>query len=513
MPVGPTETLMHQVRSRPESTAFFFHGDVWTYRQFAQAVDRAARGLAACGVKEGVRVALHMMNRPEILIAYFACFKLGAVAAPLRTAFTSRELAPLLERLKPAVYIGQANLYCNIAAVGAPILPKINCFIVDAAKEDVEACGVRLWDMLLTQDGQLDSLAPARDKPAVLINTSGTTGQPKFVTHTPNTLAATIDLLGKHSGLRPDDRVILALAMVHMSGLIRSLTLIDHGIPFIILESFDADTVLDNVERYNCTWMVGFPYQYVALLDAQEIKPRDLSSLRICLTTGDVCPTDLQKRFLSVCGVALHNAWACSEAVGSLAFGLGQGPVVRIVEEAHVRLVNEHGVDVAHGEIGELLICGPNVFVDYWNDPIATAQSLTAGWFHTGDLMRRGDRDELWFVSRKKDIIIRGGTNISPVEIEEALVASHAAVEEAAVIGKPDAVLGQRVFAFVKLAPGAEETVAVEILGSVGKRLAPYKVPEGLRVVSAMPRNASGKVDRKALQAIICTDETSSARR
>src|ERR1700726_347391 len=167
-----------------------------------------------------------------------------------------------------------------------------------------------------------------------------------------------------------------------------------------------------------------------------------------------------------------------TEAVGSLTFGLQHGPVVRIPKDARIRLVDKNGADVAHGEIGELLIRGANVFAGYWNDPQATEESLKAGWYHTGDLMRRGEGDELWFVSRKKDIIIRGGTNISPVEVEEALVAADPAVEEAAVVGIPDAVLGQRVFGFVKLVAGT--TVVSEILANVATRLASYKIPEGL---------------------------------
>ena len=170
-----------------------------------------------------------------------------------------------------------------------------------------------------------------------------------------------------------------------------------------------------------------------------------------------MCPIDLQERVTSTFGAPLYNFWGASEVVGSLTFGLENGPVVRIVEGAQVRLVDEAGADVPHGEIGELLIRGANVFAGYWNDPAATEQSLKAGWYHTGDLMRRGEGDDLWFVSRKKDIIIRGGTNISPVEVEEALVASHPAVEEAAVVGTPDAVLGQRVFGFVKLCSRHEE--------------------------------------------------------
>jgi acyl-CoA synthetase (AMP-forming)/AMP-acid ligase II len=165
-------------------------------------------------------------------------------------------------------------------------------------------------------------------------------------------------------------------------------------------------------------------------------------------------------------------------------------------------LVDENGADVADGETGELLVRGANVFDGYWNDPQATEQSLKAGWYHTGDLMRRGEGDDLWFVSRKKDIIIRGGTNISPAEVEEALVAAHPAVLQAAVVGIPDAAMGQRVVGFVKLANGTEETVVSEILRNVATRLASYKVPEGLNIVDELPRNALSKVDRNRLLAI-----------
>src|SRR6202011_1401723 len=167
-----------------------------------------------------------------------------------------------------------------------------------------------------------------------------------------------------------------------------------------------------------------------------------------------------------------------------------------MTKDARIRLIDEKGADVGEGEVGELLIPGANVFDSYWNDPKATGESLKAGWYHTGDLMRRGEGDELWFVSRKKDIIIRGGTNISPVEVEQALVACHPAVEQAAVVGIPDAALGERVFGFVKLVDGTRDAVVSEILRNVATRLASYKVPEGLRIVDELPRNALSKGDR-----------------
>src|SRR5258706_1349222 len=499
MKMTPAAALMHQVQTRPNSAAFVFHEEVWTYERLVVEAQSLARGLAVRGIGPGDPVVLHMMNRPEMIVAYYACFQLGAIVAPLRTAFKFAELAPILQRL-PALYIGEMSLYDNVAPVDASILAPGKRFVLNGTFEDH---GVQPWEALFDVAGNENlSISPASYKPAVLIITSGTTGQPKFVVHTPATLSETTDLIVRNWGLSDDDVLIEPLPMAHMSGIIVLLACIRFGVPFVLLEGFDAATVLDTIERHRCTWCLGFPAQYAALLECQLARPRDLASLRICLTGADVCPIDLQERVTSTFGAPLYNVWGATEAVGSLTFGLHPGPVARIVKGAQVRLIDENGADVADGEAGEFLIRGANVFDGYWNDPKATDENLRAGWYHTGDLMRRGEKDELWFVSRKKDIIIRGGTNISPVEVEQALVASHPAVEEAAVVGVPDAVLGQRVFGFVKLAKRATDTVVSEILRNVATRLASYKVPERLEILDALPRNALSKVDRNALQAM-----------
>jgi long-chain acyl-CoA synthetase len=500
MKTTPTGALLHHAQTRPKSAAFIFHEEVWTYERLAAEAERLARGLAAHGVEPGDRVALHMMNRPEMVVAYYACFKLGSIAAPLRTAFKFAELAPLLQRLKPALYIGEIGLYDNIAPVDASILARDKRFVVNGSFEDD---GVQPWEMLFDEARDADLLfspASASYKPSVLINTSGTTGQPKFVVHTPATLAESTELVVRHWGLSDDDVMVAPLPMAHISGLISLLSYIRFGVAFVLLESFDADTVLDTIERHRCTWCLGFPAQYAALLECQRARPRNLRSLRICLTGADACPIDLQEQVTSVFGAPLYNVWGATETIGSLTFGLRRGPVTRIAKGAQIRLIDENGADVADGAAGELLIRGANVFDGYWNDPIATAESLKGGWYYTGDLMQRGEGDELWFVSRKKDIIIRGGTNISPAEVEQALVASHPAVEAAAVVGIPDSVLGQRVFGFVKLANGAKDSVVSEVLGNVATRLAAYKVPNRLAILDEFPRNALSKLDRKMLQ-------------
>ncbi|WP_256378744.1 class I adenylate-forming enzyme family protein [Bradyrhizobium sp. URHD0069] len=274
------------------------------------------------------------------------------------------------------------------------------------------------------------------------------------------------------------------------------------GALFVLLERFDADTVLDTIERHRCSLHVGFPAQYAALLDSYRSRSRNLGALRLCLTGGDACPIDLQEQVTSAFDAPLYNYWAATEVFGTLTFGPRPGQVTRITKDAQVRLVDENGDDVRDGEIGELLVRGPNLFAGYWNDPQSTAESMKWGWYHTGDLMQRGAADELIFVARKKDIIIRGGTNISPVEVEQAIVAAHPLVEEAAVVGIPDAVLGQRVVGFVKLAKGAGKKVISEVIDNLATRLAAYKVPERLMELDAMPRNALSKIDRKALQAM-----------
>jgi long-chain acyl-CoA synthetase len=497
MTITPLNALMLQAQQYPKSTAFIFHEQVWTYERLAADVKRLAHGLASRAVGPGDRVALHMANRPEMIVSYYACFLLGAIAAPLRTAFKFAELTPLLQRLKPALYIGEIALYENVAPIDDSILAPNRLFIVDQTVDDPN---VQPWEVLFeAQTHDALSTAPTSYQPCVLITTSGTTGQPKFVMHTPDTLSVSANLMFRHWELWQDDVVVEPLAMAHMSGLVTILCYIQFGICFVLLETFDADTVLDAMERYGCTRYLGFPAQYAALLDCQLARPRNLSSLRLCLTGGDACPVNLQREVTSIFRAPLYNLWAATEVVGSLTFGLQDGPVARIVKGAQIRLIDDSGVEVGVGEVGELLIRGGNVFPGYWNDPEATGETLRAGWYHTGDLMRRGEEDDLWFVSRKKDIIIRGGTNISPVEVEEALVSCHPAVEEAAVVGILDEVLGQRVFAFIKLTNGATHTTTSDILREVATRLATYKVPDGLRVVDKLPRTTLGKVDRRAL--------------
>ena len=490
----PIAMLHHRAAASPNGVAFINGDDRWTYARLAANAERLARGLAGRGIRRGDRIALHMPNQPELAVAFYACFHLGTIAVPLNNRLKTAELTPLLKRLQPALYVGHAELYHQVAAIDSSILPLERRFVAGGTREDTRA---QPWRNLLSDASASAPGVSDIHSPAVLLATSGTTGVPKFVVHTQATLAATADLW-EHFGIDGDQIAIVACPMVHASGFFMFFGCVRFGAPMILLERFDPDAVLDAIELHRCSWLLGLPFMFAAILESQRMRTRKVDSLRFCLTGGDVCPPQLQQAFPLVFGVPLRSFWAATEAVGSLTHGLEPGPVSSIVPGAQIRLVDGAGVPVPLGEVGELLVRGRNVSVGYWTGP-GVIEAPENGWYHSGDLMRQDEKGDLWFVSRKKDLIVRGGSNISPVEVERVL-AAHPAVKDAAVVGVPDETLGQRVAGFVQL---ETSQIMNDVLDTARDKLADYKLPERLQVVAKIPRNALGKTDRKALLAMI----------
>ena len=493
----PIDTLYRQATDYPDSAAFIWGSEAWSYRRLTNEVERVARALIARGLQSGDRVALHMANRPEMAIAYYACFRIGAIATPMNLRYKTAELRQIFQRLQPSLYIGEAQLYSQVEPIEPEILALDARFIIDPP---TGFDGVRSWSQLVGEGvgGPLPRLPDARE-PAVLLTTSGTTGQPKLVTHTAETLSA----IAERSALELNSQEIAVVAtpMVHASGFMTYLACIQHGVPMVLLDRFCPDAVLDAIETHRCTWMLGLAFMYHAMLERQRARPRQADSLRLCFAGGDVMPTSLQEEFRQEFRIPLRNIWASTEVCGSLTYGLQDGPVCRIVPGAEVRLVDAENRDVPRGEAGELLLRGPNVTPGYWLGPNLVEDPRPDGWFHTGDLMRRGEADELWFVGRRKELIVRAGSNIAPVEVEAAL-SECSLVRDAAVVGVPDPVLGERVVGLVQLQPGAGVGACDSVLADVKSRLSDYKVPERFIIVEAVPRNPLGKIDRKLAAAM-----------
>lgn len=412
----PLSALYFQSGNNPEGIALIAGRELWSYRRLALAVEQVARALYARGVRKGDRVALHMFNVPELAIAYFACFRVGAIAAPLNTKLETTELRAVLQRLEPSVYIGQAQLYAAVAGVETNILAADARYVVGGAGG---LAAPRPWrDLLEAGTDTAPMEFPDVDSPAVLLCTSGTTGLPKLVTHTAATLTAGAQACGQLGLERPQIAINMA-PMVHASGFFLLLAGLRFGAIQVLIERFDADAVLNAIERYYATWVSGLPFMFVELMRRQRVQPRKVDSLEFCATGGDLCPQKLQQEFPDVFGVHLRSFWAASEVVGALIHGMHCGPVSRIAPGAQVRLVDDNGLQVQRGAVGEMWVRGPYVTVGYWVSPDRLDPATTAGWYRSGDLLRQGEQDDLWFVARKndlikKDLIIRGGSNIAP---------------------------------------------------------------------------------------------------
>ena len=497
MSTAPLKAIEDQAANRPHHIAFTFGNEIWTYRRMLDEITRLARALVARGITRGDRVALHMANGPELAISYYACFRIGAIAAPLNNRFKTAELKSLLHRLSPRLYIGDFDLYTLAASVEEEIVPVDARFVVGG---DNANSGARSWlDLLNTACSETLPAEVDADSLAVLLTTSGTTGLPKFVAHTVATLSA--DAFAHH-GMVFNDVVLNCMPMVHAGGLFTFLASIRRGIPMVILKRFDAESALDAIEVYRCSWLMSTPIAFAAMIECQRSHPRSVLSLRMCLSAGDMCPLDVQNAFPHIFDRPLRSMWGMTEVIGALAYGRRPGPVMQIPAGAEIRLVADSGEVVAHGEPGELWVRGAYVSVGYWISPGCIDEGPHHGWLATGDIVRQTDSDELQFVARKKDLIVRGGSNVSPIEVEQVLK-KHPMVRDAVVFGMPDLTLGESVAALIELNEDAGEETLVNIALFCSAQLADYKVPEILKAIPLIPRNALGKIERQMMPSLL----------
>jgi long-chain acyl-CoA synthetase len=489
--VTPWEDLDAAADHAPTAPAVTVDDARFTYQQLRQEAQDVARGLTALGVGEGDRVTLHMTNSRELLASYYGCFRLGAIACPLNVRLTLAELRPMLDTIGPVAHLSQPAL----DTVTAEALTGVNRIVTG----DLEpGKGASSWDSLLEIGRALDlPEVPQGTQPAVLFPTSGTTGTPKFVAHSATTLAATAGTLTYE--IVPGGRASLVMPpWAHAFGFYMWLSHVRRGTHVIAVPDADADGALDCVEKYACDWVAALPHSYLAMLAAQHRRPRQINSLRHLRTSGDVCPHGLQQACEDVFGTPLRQFWASTEIAGALTYGTRPGPVSRITPGTEVKIVDDYGAEVPAGESGELWVRGPSACLGYWRRPGTIVVETADGWIATGDVFKT-DAGDLWFLGRKKDLIVRGGSNVAPAEIEQVLEQDPIVVS-AAVVGQPDEVLGEKIVAFVELAGASTPADVAAIAATASSALADYKVPEKVEVVEKLPRTAAGKIDRAALR-------------
>ncbi|GAB2908920.1 long-chain fatty acid--CoA ligase [Paraburkholderia jirisanensis] len=487
---GITNRILSFVHHAPASVLFVAGEQQWTASQVAGDALQLAHGMLASGVKPGDRVVIQLGNRPEAAVILLACLAVGAILVPLNPAYKPAEMDIFLRKLRPSLYFCEAPYYASVVDIDSSVLAMHHRFVVG---EDTARTGLASWQTLKRDEGEaLPYVDP--HAPAVLLHTSGTTGIPKLVAHTPVTLAYIIERI-ESFGFNDSARMLVTLSAFYASGLITLLGCMAFGMTAVLLDGYDPDVSLDATEKYRCTAVFLTPHMANSFAQAQRARPRDVSALELSICGGDVCHPSIKQEFAELFGVPLSSAWGMTESIGTLS--AGQTPGTYAPAADCTMLVDDDGHAVAQGVEGELLIRGNNLFKGYWQAPGQVDDGRRNGWFPTGDIMRQDHNGDLHYVARKKDLIINDGDNIAPAEVEQALLL-HPAVSEAAVIGMQDVSLGQRVVGFVVLKRAAVADPQ-DILREVATRLAGYKVPERLLVVDEIPRNGMGKAIRPRL--------------
>jgi long-chain acyl-CoA synthetase len=465
-------------------TALICGDEVVSYQELDRVSRALARRLLRDGLRPGDRVAVHSANSVNTVKLVLACFHAGLIGVPVNIRLKAPEVAHILGHAQPVLCFSQPAL--------APV-----------AQAACQEGSLRTEVRTQLPDGLETGDLPAVDAahPALIMYTSGTTARPKGVTHSHASVLGMARTV-MTAGVGEDGTMLVAVPLMHSTGLTSStLPSLLAGATVVLLPAFDPAAVLDHVERYRCTWGLGLPAMMQLVAAEQERQPRDVSSVRQWLAGGDTVPVALQERFQRLFGIPLQEGYAMTESLvitWNRADAIRPGSIGAVADLVEARAVSPTGEPVRDGEIGEMAVRSPANFIGYWEDPAATAGALQDGWLLTGDLVRRDSEGYFWFAGRLKEIIIRGGSNISPQEVEEALY-RHPAVMEVGVIGMPDPVYNEQVVACVSLRDGrrAEEQ---ELRDFARERLADYKVPERIVFLPQLPKGLTGKVQRRALK-------------
>ncbi|GAA4386639.1 long-chain-fatty-acid--CoA ligase [Tsukamurella soli] len=485
------ENLVAAAAAVPDRVALKCGDLVYTYAEFDRAAAGVASLLADTGIRPGDRVGIMLPNVPAFAVAFYGVLRAGAVAVPMNPLLKEREVAYYLGNtgaarlLATPAFAGAAQ--AGAAAVGAA------CALIDDAL---------LADLLDGVAPQAGPVARAADDTAVILHTSGTTGKPKGAELTHSGLGSNAEIAARTLLEADGDDVIMGcLPLFHVFGLTAGLDVaVLSRSTITLLPRFDAVKALEIVRRDGVTVFEGVPTMYSALLAAAAEAGGAAAhpTLRLCVSGGAALPVQVLHDFEAAFGAAILEGYGLSETSPIAAFNHPHrirkpGTIGTPIEGVEMRVVDGAGQPVLPGERGEIQVRGPNVMKGYWNLPEATAAAISPeGWFSTGDIGIVDADGYFSIVDRKKEMIIRGGLNIYPREIEEVLY-EHPDVAMAAVVGVPHDTLGEEVAAAVELRPGAQAT-ADELRAYVKDRVAAYKYPRIVWVTEDLPKGPTGKI-------------------
>jgi len=471
-----------------------------TYKEFDQVTDRMGAGLQALGLKKGDHAAVLFPNSLDTLLCYFSIIKAGGTAIPINPLYTPREIAFILNDSEARFLLAAPQFQKAVETIRS-LTPGLQGTIF---RSEDQPSILQAIERLAPSAQAFEPPELSPEDNAIIFYTSGTLGRPKGVMLTHGNLAFSGPNIAWCYGLRSEDITMAVLPLVHVfavaSPVFGSLS---SGGTVVILDRFQAETVLQAFVDYRITWFPGVPTMFNYLYHAYEEGSYDVSSIRMGLSGGASLSVELLRNWEKRFDAEILEVYGLTESTGLVTANPVQGvrkagSIGIPVPHVQTRLINNEGNNVAQGEVGEILFQGPNATKGYWKLPDETAESIRDGWVYTGDLARQDEEGYFYIVGRKKDLIITGGYNVYPREIEEVLY-THPAVYEAAVIGIPDEAKGEIPKAFITLKPG-QACSEKEIIDFCKENLAPYKVPRKVEIRSELPKSSTGKILHRELR-------------
>jgi fatty-acyl-CoA synthase len=487
-------------------------GRRWTYTELAAKIEACALGLRDAGVAKGDRVGIWSPNSAEWVFCQYATAKLGAILVNINPAYRTHELAYVLKQAGISVLVAAASF--KTSDYGA-MIEEVRGDCPDL--RSVYLIGSPAWDGLMQASGTLPAAELSADDPINIQYTSGTTGFPKGATLSHHNILNNGFMVGELVNYTEMDRVCIPVPFYHCFGMVMgNLACTSHGACMVIpAPAFDPVATLEAVAEEDCTSLYGVPTMFIAELGVPDFASYDLSSLRTGIMAGSPCPVEVMKRVISDMGMAevaicygmTETSPVSTQTRDDDDLEHRVSSVGTVHPHLEVKVVDpETGLTLPRGEPGEFCTRGYSVMLGYWGEPEKTAEVIDqARWMHTGDLATMDDEGYLNIVGRIKDLVIRGGENVYPREVEEFLY-THPDIVDAQVIGVPDERYGEELMAWVKLRDGADEMTIEGLREFCSGKLAHYKVPRYLKLVADFPMTVTGKI-RKVEMREVSIDE------
>jgi long-chain acyl-CoA synthetase len=494
------QMLEYWAKEAPDKPALYFRDEVVTFSELDRMSNKYANVFGNFNIEPGDRVAIFCPNRLEFLYSYFGLIKIGAMMVSLSVMLKEDEVKYIIDDARAKMLITTEYLY----PVLEPVKDELESIEHILYLDDNPPPDAKMMQPLVERASDAFTSPPIEsDSVACIIYTSGTTGKPKGAMLTHRNLLHNYESANVLLKTTPDDVLLIpGLPLFHLLAQICIMAALYGGIPSVLMEFFVPQMVLENIARYRANSFSGVPTMFALLLNDPEIDNYDLSSLRICFCSSAPLSLSLLRRFEERTGAIITEGYGLTEATALVT----SNPIdaqrkagsVGVPIRCEVRVVNEHDKDMPVGEVGEIIIRGKNVMKGYYNKPKETAEVMRNGWLHTGDMGKYDSDGYLYVVDRKKDLIITGGYNIYPAEVENVLY-KHPAVAMATVIGVPDEIKGEIAKAYIVLKEGQTATEK-EIIDFCRERIAKYKAPRAVEFREALPTTPTGKILKRQLR-------------